>query len=236
MQNVLVTGATRGLGQMLALRLVDEGYRVIGTGRGNTPPSDWPALEKLIYASLDLEDTDFHSFILNLQETHGPLYALVNNAASGLGRVLATMHESEITKLVAVNLTSTILLTKYAIRSMLLQETGRVVNVASVIATTGFKGLSVYGATKAGLLGFTQSLAREVGAAGITVNSVSPGFMETEMTSGMGSADLERIRRRSPMKRLITPNDVAGVIKLLLSEEGANITGVDIKIDAGSSV
>ncbi|MGY8689340.1 MAG: SDR family NAD(P)-dependent oxidoreductase, partial [Verrucomicrobiales bacterium] len=132
--------------------------------------------------------------------------------------------------------TSTILLTKYAIRSMLLQETGRVVNVASVIATTGFKGLSVYGATKAGLLGFTQSLAREVGAAGITVNSVSPGFMETEMTSGMGSADLERIRRRSPMKRLITPNDVAGVIKLLLSEEGANITGVDIKIDAGSSV
>ena len=236
MQNVLVTGATRGLGQMLALRLVDEGYRVIGTGRGNTPPSDWPALEKLIYASLDLEDTDFHSFILNLQESHGPLYALVNNAASGLGRVLATMHESEITKLVAVNLTSTILLTKDAIRSMLLQETGRVVNVASVIATTGFKGLSVYGATKAGLLGFTQSLAREVGAAGITVNSVSPGFMETEMTSGMGSADLERIRRRSPMKRLITPNDVAGVIKLLLSEEGANITGVDIKIDAGSSV
>ena len=237
MRNVLVTGATRGLGKELASRLVDEGYRIIGTGRGKEPPKDWPTNPQLIYASLDLAEHDsFHSFMLELQETHGPLYGLVNNAAIGVVGVLATMHESDICKVLNTNLTGTILLTKYAVRSMLLNGEGRVLNMASIVANTGFKGYSVYAATKAGLLGFSQSLAREVGPAKITVNCVSPGFMDTDMTSEINAADLDRIRRRSPLGDLATPQDVAHIVSLLMSKESARITGENIIIDAGASL
>jgi 3-oxoacyl-[acyl-carrier protein] reductase len=160
---------------------------------------------------------------------------LVNNAALGYDGVLATMHDSQIGELVGVNLTATILMTKYAVRSMLLQRSGRVVNVSSIIATTGFNGLSVYAATKAALNGFSRSLARELGKAGITVNSVAPGYMQTDMTGALQGDKLESIKRRSPLGRLASVDDAAAAIAWLLGPDSSAITGTTLTIDAGST-
>ena len=237
MKTILVTGATKGLGQSVTQRLLTDGYRVIGTGRAISAPPDWISHEFLAYRQLELgEWRSHHEFILELEKEFGSLYGIVNNAAIGLDGVLATMHETEIDNLIMVNVTGTIVLTKYAVRSMLRARGGRIVNIASIIATTGFNGLSVYGASKSALLGFTRSLARELGKANITVNSVSPGYMETHMTAGIKETDLARIMKRSPMKRLATTEEVSSVVSLLLSPGGSGMTGIDIKVDAGSTI
>lgn len=237
MKNILVTGATRGLGRGIAEHICNQGYQVIGTGRNPSRPDDWPGHPSLDYRQLELGNWEsHHQFILDLQKEFGPLYGIVNNAAVGLDGVLATMHEREIDKVINVNVTGTIVLTKYAVRSMLRGGCGRVVNISSIIGTTGFNGLSVYGASKSALQGFTRSLARELGKAGITVNSVSPGYMETDMTAGITDTDLERIKRRSPLGRLASTEEVASVVALLLSPEGSGMTGIDIKVDAGSTI
>ena len=145
------------------------------------------------------------------------------------------MHESQISELIKVNIESPILLTKYVSRSMLIKQQGRIINISSIIATTGFNGLSVYGATKASLSGFTKSLARELGKAKITVNTVAPGYMKTAMTEGLEGAKLESIKRRSPLGQLATVEDVAGTVSYLLSDDAKNITGTTITVDAGSS-
>ncbi len=241
MKNVLVTGGTRGLGLAVAERLAGEGYHVIAAGRRLSPQladlvaRDWPS-GKVEFAEMDLAQMEaIHPFVRELTGAHGPLYGLVNNAALGHDGVLATMHEREIAELVNVNVVAAIYLAKYACRSMLLERTGRIINIASIIASTGYSGLSVYAATKAALVGFTRSLAREVGKAGITVNSVSPGYMQTDMTAEMPQDKLETIRRRSPLGRLAGVQDVAEAVAFLMSERAAMITGIDMKVDAGST-
>ena len=182
-KTILVTGGTRGLGLAVTKRLATAGYRVIAAGRQCTPELEAVLSSANVhFEPLDLaKHAEIHDFVKRVTATHGHLYGLVNNAAIGHDGVLATMHDSQIESLISVNLTGTILLTKYAIRSMLLRREGRVINVSSIIASTGFNGLSVYAATKAALNGFTRSLARELGKAGITVNSVAPGYMECDM-------------------------------------------------------
>ncbi len=166
-KNVLVSGASRGLGREIALQLVGVGYTVIGTGRGKESPSDWPSVEGLVYASLDLAETEsIREFVLGVQDRFGTLYGLVNNAALGVDGLLAMMSEADLHRGVAVNLVGTMVLTKYAVRSMLLGGVGgRVVSVTSVVAGHGAKGLSVYAATKGGLVSFSKSLAHELGMA-----------------------------------------------------------------------
>ena len=235
MKNVLVSGASRGLGREIAVQLVEEGYTVIGTGRGSEAPSDWPRVEGLFYASLDLAKAEsIREFVLAIQREHGALYGLVNNAAVGGDGLLATMPERDLESVLAVNMRGTLLLTKYAVRSMLLGERGgRVVSLASIVAEAGFKGLSVYAATKGGLVSFSKSLAREVGAAGITVNCVSPGFLKTEMTDQLSDSDLERIRKRTAMGSLVELGDVSGAVCFLMSDAGRAMTGIDWKVDGG---
>ena len=145
------------------------------------------------------------------------------------------MHESQISELIKVNIEAPIFLTKYASRSMLMKLRGRIINISSIIASTGFNGLSVYGATKASLNGFTKSLARELGKAKITVNTIAPGYMQTAMTSGLQGKKLESIKRRSPLGHLATVTDVAGTVAYLLSNDAKNITGTTITVDAGST-
>jgi len=145
------------------------------------------------------------------------------------------MHESQIRELITVNIEAPIILTKYATRSMLLELKGRVINIGSIIATTGFNGLSVYGATKSSLNGFTKSLAREIGKANITVNTIAPGYMQTDMTTGLEGEKLESIKRRSPLAQLATVDDVAGAAVYLLSDDAKHITGTTLTIDAGST-
>jgi len=185
--------------------------------------------------ALDLEaQQTFRPLFNEVTRKHGPLYGLVNNAAIGLEGVLATQHEKDISRLVAVNLTATILLTKYAVRAMFAAGTGRVVNISSIAAITGFNGLSVYAATKSGLVGFSHALAREVGPAGITVNCVQPGFLKTEMTASLPSAKLDAIQRRTPRNSLATVDEVAAAVAFLLQPEASAVTGTELVVDAGS--
>jgi len=236
-KTILVTGGTRGLGLATVERLSKAGYRVIAAGRTLTPElKKLTEKNNVFFEVLDLANhSDIHDFVNKVTKSHGHLYGLVNNAALGHDGILATMHDSQIETLVAVNITGNILITKYAVRSMLLNRSGRIVNISSIIATTGFNGLSVYAATKAALNGFTRSLAREVGKAGITVNSVAPGYMKTDMTGDLQGEKLESIKRRSPMGRLATVDDAAAAIEWLLGPDASSITGTTVTVDAGST-
>jgi 3-oxoacyl-[acyl-carrier protein] reductase len=165
----------------------------------------------------------------------GPLYGLVNNAALGTDGVLATMHNSQIEELVRVNTLSPLVLTKYVARAMMADGAGRIVNVASIVGFTGYSGLSVYAATKAAMLGFTRSLAREVGRLGITVNAVAPGFLDTEMTHGLAEEQRRKVVGRSALRRLAGVDDVANAVEYLLSDGARNISGTVLTIDAGAT-
>jgi len=136
---------------------------------------------------------------------------------------------------VRMNTVSPIVLTKHVVRSMMADGGGRIVNISSITAFTGYSGLSVYSATKASLLGFSRSLAREVGRIGVNVNSVAPGFIDTDMTQGMKEEQRQQIERRSALKRLADLEDVANAVEFLLSDKAKNITGTVITVDAGST-
>lgn len=236
---IVVTGATKGLGLTMAQQLIANNYFVIAIGRTKTETlkdliENNP--ESIAYEAFDFSDTnEIKSFARNLSKKYGRIYGLINNAALGFDGVLATMHETEISTLIKVNVEAPIMLTKYLIRPMLLNQEGRIINISSIIASTGFNGLSVYAATKAALAGFTKSLCREVGKANITVNTISPGYMQTLMTSGLDEKKLATITRRSPLGRLARTDDVASVALFLLREDSKNITGSNITVDAGST-
>jgi len=236
-KTVIVTGARKGLGLAISQRLVADGYKVIAVAR-----SESPALEELcksnqaFFEKFDLADIDkIHAWIIELTKKHGRIYGLVNNAAIGADGVLATMHERDIEHSLRVNLQSPIVLTKCVSRSMLLAGSGRIVNISSIIASTGFSGLSVYAATKSGLIGFSKSLSRELGKAGITVNCIAPGYMDTDMTKGLGGDKLLSIKRRSPSGKLASVESVAASVSYLLGDGGEMITGTTITVDAGST-
>jgi 3-oxoacyl-[acyl-carrier protein] reductase len=145
------------------------------------------------------------------------------------------MHNSQIEALVRLNVLSPVILTKYVVRHMVADGKGRIVNISSIIASTGYNGLSVYGATKAASVGFTRSLAREVGKVGITVNAIAPGFIDTELTHSLSEQQRERIAGRSALRRLAEPDDVASMVEYLLGDGGRNITGSVFTIDAGNT-
>ena len=170
-----------------------------------------------------------------LRGKFGGLYGLVNNAGIGTSGVLATMPDAAIERLLRLNVLSPIALTKYVTRSMITGQGGRIVNLSSVVAATGYSGLSVYSATKASLVGFTRSLARELGPLGITVNAVAPGFISTEMTNELQPGQLDQIARRSALKRMAEVEDVAGAVDYLFSDKARNITGTQITVDAGNT-
>lgn len=231
---VIVTGSSRGLGEQISLDLVNAGYRVLGISRsahGNKLSGNEMFQEVLF----DLSRTEaIPKLSANIVESHGEPYGLVNNAAIGADGLLATQKNEDIEETISLNLLSPILLTKYLSRQMLEKKEGRVVNISSVVASTGYRGLSVYASTKAGLLGFTRSLSRELGPRGITVNSVQPGFMHTEMTAGLSGDNLSKIERRSALGRLAEAKDVSSIVLHLMGETGRNITGQSIVVDAGN--
>lgn len=239
-KSVLVTGATRGLGLAITERLKSDGYTIVATGRKNSQTlqavisNDSPG--RVLFYEFDLlNNSKIREFVKQITSEVGALYGLVNNAAIGHDGILATMHKSKIEELLNVNILSPILLTKYVSRSMLLHGTGRIVNVSSIIASTGFTGLSVYGASKSALIGFTRSLARELGKANITVNAVLPGFMDTDMTKTLNREKLETIKRRSPLGQLTSVTDVANMVSFLMGSESQSITGTTISVDAGTT-
>jgi 3-oxoacyl-[acyl-carrier protein] reductase len=239
MDLIVVTGSSKGLGLAICKRLLSENYKVVGIARSKSDEFkhlEEEFKEKLFYINYDFNNTkDIHELVKSITKEYGPIYGLINNAALGHDGVLGTMHETQISELIRVNIEAPILLTKYVSRSMLMKLRGRVVNIGSIIGSTGFNGLSVYGATKSAMQGFTKSLARELGKAKITVNTIAPGYMQTAMTAGLQGEKLESIKRRSPLGHLATVDDVAGTVIYLLSNDAKNITGTSITVDAGST-
>ena len=239
MRNVVVTGASRGLGLAIARRAAMSGFRVIAIAR-----SEGEALRdaraavpgSLHFRFCDLLDVaSLPVLARTLRDDFGPIYGLVNNAGIGTAAILSTMPDDAIETIIRMNVTSPLTLTKYLVRPMMTARAGRVVNVSSIVSNTGYSGLSAYGASKAALVGFTRSLARELGSLGITVNAVAPGFVDTEMTHDLDDRQREQIKRRSALRRLAGADDVAAAVDFLLSDNAQNITGTVMTIDAGST-
>lgn len=244
MHNILVTGGSRGIGLSIAQRLASSGYSVIAVARRESEElreaiavaaKQGPG--RIHFRAADLSDTDaIPTFVKSVRDEFGAIYGLVNNAGIGTEGLLATMHNSEIEALIRLNVLSPIILTKYVVRHMMADGAGgRVINMSSIIASTGYNGLSVYGASKAAASGFTRSLAREVGKLGITVNAIAPGFIETELTHNLGEKQRQRIAGRSALRRLPETDDVASMVEYLLGEGGRNITGTVLTVDAGNT-
>jgi len=239
MHNILVTGGSRGIGLAIGKRLAGAGYNVIAAARRESDELKAAIAEsegRLHFRACDLAVIDaIPAFAKLVREEFGAIYGLVNNAGLGTEGLLATMHNSEIEALVQLNVLSPIILTKYVARQMMADGAGRIINISSIIATTGYNGLSVYGATKAAATGFTRSLAREVGKLGITVNAIAPGFIDTELTHNLSDEGRKRIAGRSALRRLPDTDDIARMVEYLLGDGGRNVTGTVFTIDAGNT-
>ncbi|WP_213769968.1 SDR family NAD(P)-dependent oxidoreductase [Bradyrhizobium sp. dw_78] len=243
MHNVLVTGGSRGIGLAIARRLAGAGYHVIAVARHENDELN-DAIQDAIrqgrgalrFKPFDLSDVEaIPGFVKQLRDEFGAIHGLVNNAGIGTEGLLATMHNSDIEALLRLNILSPVVLTKYVVRHMMADGAGRIINMSSIIASTGYNGLSVYGATKAAATGFTRSLAREVGKLGITVNAIAPGFVDTELTQSLSDDQRQRIAGRSALRRLPEVEDVARMVEFLLGDGGRNITGSVLTIDAGNT-
>lgn len=236
-RHVLVTGGTRGLGQAIVSALLDAGYRVSTLGRSPSPFTDERAArlpDAFAFERCDIASPEDVQRVVDAAVARfGTPWGVINNAGMAGDGVLATVHPSQIDRLLSINLAGTLHVTRRALRAMLLRRDGRIINISSIIGLRGYSGLSVYAATKAGIDGITRSLARELGGRGITVNSVAPGYLETEMTHGLDDGQRDMIVRRTPLGALGTPADVVPLILFLLSDGARFITGQTIAVDGG---
>jgi 3-oxoacyl-[acyl-carrier protein] reductase len=242
--NVLVTGGSRGLGLAISRALASADYRVIAIARSHSAElraaSEAAQAEgtgAIEFRACDLSETgQIAPLVRGIRAEFGPIYGLVNNAGLGTAGMLGTMRDKDIERLIRLNTVSPIILTKYVARGMMTERNGRIVNISSIVASTGYAGLSVYSASKASLVGFTRSLSRELGQLGITVNAVAPGFVDTAMTGELSAEQRDQIARRSALKRMVDPGDVAKSVEFLLGSGGRNITGIVLTVDAGNTV
>jgi 3-oxoacyl-[acyl-carrier protein] reductase len=241
MRNVIVTGGSRGIGLAIARRLaISADFNVVVVARRESADLAEAIREvgadRLHLKAFDLDQISaIPALVKELRDIFGAIYGLVNNAGIGTEGLLATMHNSEIEALLRLNVLSPIVLTKYVVRHMMADHAGRIINISSIIGSTGYNGLAVYAASKAAAVGFTRSLAREVGKLGITVNAIAPGFIDTELTKSMDDEDRKRIAGRSALRRLPEANDIASMVEYLLGEGGRNITGTVLTVDAGNT-
>ncbi len=241
--SIIVTGGSRGLGLGIARKLAASGHSVVAIARQESQPlaaamrdAERTQQGAIHFRPFDLADLrGIPGLVRGLRKEFGALHGLVNNAAVGTSGLLATMHDAQVERMVRLNVVSPVTLTKHVVRTMMADGGGKIVNVASIVGFTGFSGLSVYGATKAALIGFTRSLAREVGPLGITVNAVAPGFVDTDMTEGLAGKQHDQVVRRSALRRLAEVDDVAQAVEFLLGDKARNITGTVLTVDAGST-
>ena len=236
----LVTGATRGIGREIAITFAKAGYDIAINYR--------KANEDLEIAKNEIEATgvkcltvqgdvsnfeDCEKFVKEIIDEYGKIDVLVNNAGITKDTLLMRMQKEDFDQVIDVNLGGTFNVTKNVINYMLKAKTGRIINISSVVGVSGNAGQTNYAASKAGIIGFTKSLAKEVASRNILVNAVAPGFIETDMTSVLKDEVKEGIAKQIPLKRMGTVSDVANVVKFLASDESAYITGQVINVDGG---
>lgn len=238
-QIALVTGASRGIGQAIALELGKQGATVIGTAtsdKGAQAISDYLAAAGIQGAgyALNVNDAAQTETVLGeLRKQFGEISILVNNAGITRDNLLARMSEEEWDDVMATNLKSVFRMSRAVLRAMMKARTGRIISIASVVGSMGNPGQSNYAASKAGMMGFTKSLAQEIGSRNITVNCVAPGFIDTDMTLALGDEQRAKLVEHVPLKRLGTPQDIAASVAFLASPAAAYITGVTLHVNGG---
>lgn len=235
---VIVSGGSKGLGrELVSSFLKDEEVCLSTFSRDSTSFIEEIAakyLNRFHFEEVDITNGDrVRQYVHLVRQKFGSVDILINNAGIANDGVLALQSPQEIDRMIDVNIRGTMLLTKACVREMLPRAWGRVVNITSIVGKSGYRGLSVYSLTKAGLDGFTRSLARELGSRGITVNSIAPGFIETDMTHGLSEAQKKQIIKRTPIGRLGRPEDIAPLVHFLCSESSNFITGQTIFVDGG---
>ena len=236
---VLVTGASRGIGSGIALALGRAGATVIGTATteaGAAPITHSFQNEGIVGSGMILNVSSQDSvtkLIAAIKEQYGAVNILVNNAAITEDNLFLRMKEEEWLQVIETNLTSLYRVTKACIREMVKAHFGRIINIGSVVGSTGNPGQANYAAAKAGMIGFSKSIALEIGSRNITVNTVSPGFIATDMTSALSDEQREAIFQRIPMQRLGTIEEIAATVLFLASDAAAYITGQTIHVNGG---
>ncbi len=235
----VITGGSKGLGAGLVEAYLDAGYCVETCSRSSTDQvraweNDPQLKERFHFAAADVSKADdADRFVKDAAKRWGRIDVLVNNAGVAREGVIGLFADEALDQVVDLNLKGTVYVTRAASRVMLRQRAGSIVNISSVVGLSGYRGLSVYGATKAALDGFTRALARELGSRGITVNSVAPGYLRTEMTHGLDEEQMTQISRRTPMGRLGEPSDVARAVLFLTDPANNYLTGQVIVVDGG---
>lgn len=235
----IVTGASRGIGKSIAHALADAGYTVVGTATGDTGINTIAAElfahnSTAVALALDVtSDASIEHFMAELDERGLKPQVLVNNAGVTRDNLLLRMKDEEWDAVLATNLTAVFKLSKRLLRSMLKARTGRIINIGSVVGSTGNPGQSNYAAAKAGMIGLTKSLAREVANRGITVNVIAPGFIDTDMTQALAPEYREKMLAEIPAGRLGTAEEIASAVVYLASNSAAYITGETLNINGG---
>ena len=236
---VLVTGATRGIGRAIALRLGSEGATIVGTATseaGAKSITEYLREANIAGSGMVLNVTDPDSIEAVVAETesiYGAPSILVNNAGITRDNLLIRMKDDDWDDIISTNLTPIYKLSKRCLRAMTKARSGRIITITSVVGVMGNAGQTNYAAAKAGVIGFSKSLAREVGARGITVNAVAPGFIDTDMTSSLADEHKTVLLSQVPIKRLGTPEEIAGAVSYLASDDAAYITGETIHVNGG---
>ncbi len=238
-QVALVTGASRGIGQAIAFELGRRGARVIGTAtseNGAKSIGDYLKQQQIEGrgAVLDVADADsVSSVVADVTAIEGAITILVNNAGITRDNLLLRMKPKEWDDVLNTNLSALFRTCKSCLRGMMKARYGRIINISSVVGLMGNPGQTNYAAAKAGMIGFTKSLAREIGARGITVNTVAPGFIETDMTRAMTGEQRERLTSQIPLNRLGGPEDIASTVAFLASPAAGYITGETLHVNGG---
>ena len=227
-RSVLVTGGNRGIGLATARLLAAQGHRVAVTHRSSGPPAELFGVQCDV-TSADEVDAAFSA----VEAVHGPVEIVISNAGITDDQLLIRMSEDSFTRVLDANLTGAYRVAKRASRSMLRARYGRLIFVSSVVALSGSAGQANYAASKAGLIGLSRSLARELGSRGITANVVAPGFVDTDMTAGLDQARIAEIAGSIPVGRTASPEEIACVIGFLASDAASYVSGAVIPVDGG---
>jgi len=236
---VLVTGASRGIGKAIALTLGRDGATVIGTATTESGAENISKVfvdKKISGKGIKLNVTDneqIASLVKTVNEEFGPIDILINNAGITRDNILLRMKDDEWEDIIDTNLSSVYKMSKSVLRGMIKNRSGRIISITSVVGAMGNAGQSNYAAAKAGMIGFTKSLAREVGVRGITVNAIAPGFIETDMTDNLPNDQKEALASQIPMGRLGTADEVANAVLFLAGDGGSYITGQTLHVNGG---